>query len=80
MKWQDFIMDIYLRISRELEFVLDGLTIDDLNQRPSHDCSSIGWLAWHLTRGQDKCTSDLLGKEQLWITDKWYCTRRAVTR
>lgn len=72
MKWQQLIMDIYLRISQELELVLDGLTVDDLNQRPKSDCNSIGWLAWHMTRSQDRCTADLSGNEQLWIKDKWY--------
>ena len=36
------IMDIFLRISRELERVLDGFVVDDLNQRPTADCNSIG--------------------------------------
>jgi len=45
MEWQQLIMDLFLRISQELARVLDGLTVYDLNQRPSSDCNSIGWLA-----------------------------------
>lgn len=72
MEWQRLIMDLFLRISRELEGVLDGLTVDDLNQRPSADCNSIGWLAWHLTRSQDRNIGEVTGEEQLWIKDGWH--------
>lgn len=61
-----------MRISEELERVLDGLTVDELNQQPRPDCNSIGWLAWHLTRSHDRNMSEIVGKEQLWIRDKWY--------
>ena len=72
MEWRQLIMDLFLRISRELEGVLDGLTVDDLNQRPSSDCNSIGWLAWHLTRSHDRNITELAGEEQLWIKDGWH--------
>jgi hypothetical protein len=72
MIWQQFVNDLFLRISQELERVLEGLTVDDLNQQPRHDCNSIGWLAWHLTRSHDRNMSEIAGMEQLWIKDKWY--------
>jgi len=72
MAWQQLIMDIFTRISEELERVLDGLTVDDLNQQPRPDCNSIGWLAWHLTRSQDRNMSEIAGEEQLWIKGKWH--------
>jgi hypothetical protein len=72
MKWQQLVMDQFIRIEQELAQVLDGLTIDDLNRQPAPDCNSIGWLAWHLTRSHDRNMSELMGEEQLWITDKWY--------
>jgi len=65
MAWQQLIMDIFTRISEELERVLDGLTVDDLNQQPRPDCNSIGWLAWHLTRSQDRNMSEIAGEEQV---------------
>ena len=65
MEWQQLIGDIYIRISQELERALDGLTVDDLNQQPRPDCTSIGWLAWHLTRSQDRAIEDLMEKEQI---------------
>jgi hypothetical protein len=72
MEWQQFITDLFLRISQELETVLEGLTVDDLNQHPRPDSNSIGWLAWHLTRSHDRNMSEIAGEEQLWIKDKWY--------
>ena len=72
MEWQQLIMDLFLRISQELERVLDGLTVNDLNQRPSSDCNSIGWLAWHLTRSHDRNITELAGEEQLWIKGGWH--------
>ena len=69
MEWQQLIMDIFVRISQELEEVLEGLTVDELNQQPRPDCNSIGWLAWHLTRGQDRAMADLMKEEQLWAKD-----------
>ena len=72
MKWQQLIMDLFRRISQELETVLQGLTVDDLNQKPAPDCNSIGWLAWHLTRSHDRNITELAAEEQVWIRNNWY--------
>ncbi len=72
MEWQQLIIDIYMRVSRELERVLDGLTVEDLNQRPHPDCTSIGWLAWHVVRGQDRTIADFTQEKQLWIKEGWH--------
>ena len=72
MEWQQLIIDLFMRISQELEKVLEGLTVDDLNQRPTPDCNSIGWLAWHLTRSHDRNITELVAEEQVWLKDKWY--------
>lgn len=72
MAWQNLIEDIFVLIAQELERTLEGLTVDDLNQQPQPDCNSIGWIAWHLTRSQDRMIEDLTGGEQTWIKDKWF--------
>ncbi len=72
MEGQQLITDIFVRIAQGLERVLDGLTVDDLNQRPGADCNSIGWLAWHLTRCQDREIGEVMGEEQLWIKGGWH--------
>ncbi len=72
MEWHDLLSDGYGRVLDFIENVLRGLTEDDLNWQPRHDCSSIGWLAWHLTRQQDAQIASLRGEEQLWIKDGWH--------
>ncbi len=72
MEWQVLFSDIYERISQVLERALDGLTVDDLNQQPNPDSNSMGWLAWHLTRVQDRGIAGLMGEEQLWVKDGWH--------
>ena len=65
-------MDEFLRIEQELAAVLDGLDVETLDRQPAPDCNSIGWLAWHLTRSHDRNMSELMGVEQLWISERWY--------
>jgi uncharacterized damage-inducible protein DinB len=72
MEWQQLIMDGYGRVLQMLERALDGLTQHDLNQQPHPDCNSMGWLTWHLTRGQDAHIADLMGEEQLWVSNGWH--------
>ena len=72
MEWQQLINDGYGRILQVLEKALDGLTRDDLNQQPHPDSNSMGWLTWHLTRGQDSQIARLIGEEQLWLKDGWH--------
>ncbi|MBU2608079.1 MAG: DinB family protein [Chloroflexi bacterium] len=72
MEWQKLVIDIFVQISKVLERALDGLTTEDLNYRPSHDTNSMGWLAWHIVRGQDRGIAGLLGEEQLWVKDGWH--------
>jgi len=72
MKWQLLISDQFDRIERELALIFEGLTAEDLDRQPTPDCNSIGWLVWHLTRSLDRNMSELMDKEQLWISDKWH--------
>ena len=72
MEFQQLLVSVFERVSQILEKALDGLTQHDLNYIPNPDCNSIAWLTWHLTRVQDTIISSLIGKEQLWIAEKWY--------
>lgn len=72
MEWQDLMIDGYGRVLEALEEALDGLTEDDLNEQPHPDCNGMGWLAWHLTRVQDGHIADLMGEEQLWVSEEWH--------
>ena len=72
MKWQQLLVDLYRRLSGELEHVLAGLTIEEFHHRPAGDANPIGWLCWHATRGLDRTIGDVFQGEQLWIRDGWY--------
>jgi len=73
MNWQQLLIDGYNRIQDSMERTLNGLTQEELDKQPRQDANSIGWLCWHVIRGQDKSIVYLSGKgEQLWIKDKWH--------
>jgi hypothetical protein len=72
MEWKDLLSDGYGRVQDFIENVLRGLSEDELNWQPRHDCNSIGWLAWHLTRQQDAQIASLMGEKQLWVKDGWH--------
>jgi hypothetical protein len=72
MKYEQFVLDIYVRLFEEVEIVLKDLSIEDLNYQPGSQSNSIGWLVWHTIRSQDRMNADLFGEEQLWVREKWY--------
>ncbi len=73
MDWRQVIIELFQQVSDVLGKALEGLTLDDISYQPNKDCNSIGWLAWHLSRSQDRAiNTDIQHEEQLWIKDKWY--------
>ncbi len=70
MKWQNLLIDGYGRALETLEPALKGLGRPDLDRWPASDCSSIGWIVWHLTRGLDAQISELAGVEQVRVGDR----------
>jgi len=72
MNWQDMINDGFSRVLEVVEPAFEGLKPADIDRLPKPDCNSMGWIMWHLTRGQDAQIADLAGWEQLWIKDEWY--------
>lgn len=57
--------------------VVDGLTADQLAERPAPDANSVAWLVWHLARVQDDHVADVAGIEQVW-TAQGYAGRFAL--
>ncbi len=72
MKWQQILIDSFERVAKSLEEALAGLSQSDLDEQPHADCNSMGWLTWHLTRGQDAAISWLTGQKQVWVEDGWH--------
>lgn len=72
MEWRELMIDGYGRVIDGLEHTLGGVSRADLDQQPKPDCNSMGWLAWHLARGEDAQVADLMGTEHLWLSEGWH--------
>ena len=72
MKWQHLIIAVFKRMLGEYESILEGLTVDELNRRPSPGGNPIGWTLWHAARSLDRTVGDVIKGEQLWIKDAWH--------
>jgi hypothetical protein len=72
MKWQQFLVDLYHSMFRELEKMLDGLSDEDLPKRPAPGANPIGWLSWHTVRSCDRFLGDVVLGQQLWISQGWH--------
>ncbi|CAM5595724.1 hypothetical protein GCM10010329_49250 [Streptomyces spiroverticillatus] len=69
--WQDISLGLFRRLRAELNQGVEGLDDAALVQVPAPGTNSIGWLAWHIARAQDRNLSELLEVPQLWLTDGW---------
>ena len=70
----ELLTDAFTRVVESADRVVDGLTEDQLAERPGPRANSIAWLVWHLARGQDAQVSDVAGSEQVW-TSQGYADR-----
>jgi hypothetical protein len=50
---------------------MQGVDLDLLTKSPALGKNSMAWLTWHLARIQDHHISELLGVQQIWITENW---------
>lgn len=51
---------------------LDGLTVDELNWRPTLESNTISWLVWHMARVEDGWINvRMRGGEPIWDADDW---------
>ena len=68
----ELLVDAFDRIREGATDAVDGLTPDQLAQRPSARANSIGWLVWHLTRVQDDHVAAVADREQVWTGEGWH--------
>ena len=68
----DLIIDGLNRVEEDLRAALEGLSAEQLAFRPHENANSIAWLAWHLTRTEDDHVSELAGRKQAWIEERWH--------
>ena len=72
MDCKDLVIDGLARVEEDLRRALEGLSAEQLAFRPAEHSNSIAWLAWHLTRVEDDHVSELAGRPQAWIEEKWH--------
>ena len=63
MELNELLTKQYERVWSATDKTLEGLSDEALAWRPSPECNSIGWLAWHVGRVEDRWTSLLLGRK-----------------
>ncbi|MGM1029869.1 MAG: mycothiol transferase [Actinomycetota bacterium] len=59
------------RIPDEARRAVEGLSPEQLVTPPARGANTIGWLVWHLARGQDAQIADVAGTEQVYVAGGW---------
>ena len=42
-----------------------------LTTPPGPGTNPVGWLVWHLSRGQDHHVAEIVGEDQIWVSGGW---------
>jgi hypothetical protein len=68
---QELLRDSFTRVIEHVDDLIDGLTDEVANYRPTPGVNSIGWLIWHSARVQDLQVCDIAKTEDVWTRDGW---------
>jgi uncharacterized damage-inducible protein DinB len=71
MESNELLTDLFGRVTEHVHEAVDDLDAAALTTAPSDGTNTIGWLVWHLIRVQDHHISELMEKDQLWMTGDW---------
>jgi len=67
----EILIESFDRVSEHVHGVLDGINEGWLTRTPVDGVNPIGWLVWHIARGQDIQIAMLIDEEQEWVTGNW---------
>lgn len=67
--WQRMTLRLFRRVRDDVRTLVAEATAEELDRRLG--TNSVGWLVWHISRGQDRNLSELTGSTQLWLADDW---------
>ncbi|MEV8537058.1 DinB family protein [Streptomyces sp. NPDC051211] len=66
--WQGLALEMFRRVHGELGRVVAEAGEEGLERQAAAGGNSVGWLVWHIVRGQDRNLSEVAGTEQLWLS------------
>ena len=67
-----FIADSLAQVQLRLLGTCDGLTQEQALWRPAPHANNIGFILWHVARGEDNMAASLQGGAALWEKEGWY--------
>ena len=65
----DLLTDAFGRVQEVVHHAVEGLSDEQLAERPDPDANSIAWMVWHLTRVQDDHIAGVAGTEQVYTSE-----------
>lgn len=69
--WRRLTLGLFRRIRSDLVTAVQGTGPAALAWKVSPASNSVGWLAWHIARGQDRNLSEMIGDQQVWVAAGW---------
>ncbi len=63
--------EAYSRVPELAERAVRGLSPEQFRWVPAEGANPIGWLVWHLARGQDAQVAEVAGTEQVYCSGDW---------
>lgn len=67
----ELLVDSFNRIREGAHEAVEGLSPDQLAERPAPEANSVAWLVWHLARIQDDHIADVADRDQVWTSQDW---------
>ncbi len=70
-----FISDSLRQVHVRIMATCDGLTQEQVLWRPAPHANSIGFILWHVSRGEDIAAARLSGggvETSLWVSERWH--------
>lgn len=71
MEQNELLIDLFERVREHVHEAVEGLDAGTLHTPPEPGTNPIGWLIWHVARGEDYQIAELAGLEQLWVSGDW---------